>query len=463
MKSEAWSYVSLALITVIAGVGLALVHPALAVAALLIPILLYRSIVSARMLLVVAFVPILVSDRIIGELVGISGATTLQKAAVLACMLGVVAFAGSSRVPKPVFVIWLLYALFAVVSVLRLGGGELLDESAIFNAAVGFCFPLVFFLIPPSKIDGEFMLKIMMWMPLMAVLIGVLLQVLGISDLFRQEYTGARRLTGGLFAAYMGAYGMFGAFAAIMLWMRRIRFSLLFICFNVLVVVATGTRGPLIVIGLVIVAVVLAGGSSGGRVSFTFRALITMVGVAAAVIAAPLLLERVAGAGSSQGALSGREIAWEFFWTFVEDKPWFGNGLGFSSVAGATSSSEIVRMYFVAPHNTYLQLSIDVGILGAVLLVAAYVWLGVVCVRNFRGTEKAVVVAFLLGIAFYAFFDNLLGAVQPTVLFGLTLAALHRMRTNAVAEDATPVVPASPATVLRRAPARVSGARPASW
>lgn len=430
MKTESSSYVILVMLTLVLGGALFLIHPALAPISILLVSLLYKSELSIKLLLVGLFFPILISDRILGELVGVSGATTLQKAAVLALMIGAALFSGATRVPKPVFVIWLVYGTLCVVSLLRLGSGDLSDESTVVNAAIGFAFPLLFFVVSPRRVSGDFMLKIVMWLPVLAVLVGVVLQVLGVSDLFRQEYTGARRLTGGLFSAYMAAYGMFGAFAAVLLWVRKAKLSLVLLCFNIMVVVLTGTRGPLIVVGLLVVAVILAGGSSSSRVSFSFRAFMSIVAVAAAVIAAPVLLERISGSGDAQGSLSGREVAWAFFWGFVEDSPWMGNGLGFSSVAASTSSSPIIREYFVAPHNTYLQLALDAGILGAAVLVAAYVWLCVECARGFHGVERALVVTFLLGIAFYAFFDNLLGAVQPTVLFGFTLAALYRIKSQ---------------------------------
>lgn len=369
------------------------------------------------------FLPLTVSSPILASLLGTPDNSFFQKLWVLIMWAVLFAVLGQARWDWAGFFVVVLFFFFFAVTIVN---SEILNAFDAARGFFGYILPYLFLFLGWRKYSPYHGFRIIALLPLVAVAVGVVLHVLGITELFKREYTGTLRLTGGLFVAYMAAFGMFGVFAAVVLYLRRARFSVFLIVSNLLITILTVTRGPIIVSALLLVTLLFlpTNTTSTRRIPIAGRIFIAFIIFLSSAVGAPAILERFLGAGTSQGILSGRSIAWTYFFEIAQESPIFGHGVGASSFFALSSPIESVREYFVAPHNTYLQLFVDVGAVGLFLILLLTVRIAHIATRSLPQGERIIAVMFFLGLGFYAFFDNLLSTVQPAVLFGFVLSLL---------------------------------------
>ncbi len=267
-------------------------------------------------------------------------------------------------------------------------------------------------------------------LPALALGVGALLSVAGVRPLLFEEYTGAFRLAGGLAPAYLASFGMFGVFAGMWLWRSGYARGAWFAAGNMAVTFATGTRGAAIVALLLVWCAVMFTGRGGKRATIVARGAVAALLFAAAAVFVPLLLERTSGQGSLQGPLSGRDLAWAYFWDVFLRHPVIGNGIGHASVAAQDANNKLLQEAFVAPHNTYLQFLVDFGVVGTIVAVVAICALFKVARRATSGHTRMMVGCLGISLVVYAFFDNLLTSPQPALAFTVVLAALMNDRPN---------------------------------
>jgi O-antigen ligase len=130
-------------------------------------------------------------------------------------------------------------------------------------------------------------------------------------------------------------------------------------------------------------------------------------------------LQNAAGLGSS-----GRTAAWSFLWDQFARHPLRGNGVGSSYVLTQNSDNLLVQRAFLAPHNTYLQLLVDFGaVWGMIFIVMLLSVLAKLAWSRVPGI-RPITVPLAVGLAVFAFFDNLLAVLQPAVLTALFTAML---------------------------------------
>ena len=111
--------------------------------------------------------------------------------------------------------------------------------------------------------------------------------------------------------------------------------------------------------------------------------------IALVVLAAPESMKERFGTGLRQGAISdannvdkddltaGRVHGWVLLAPEVLESPWLGRGLGSTQWSGAVASGRYKANH---PHNIYLEILMDVGLLG----FAAIAWLHVLYLRMFK-------------------------------------------------------------------------------
>lgn len=78
---------------------------------------------------------------------------------------------------------------------------------------------------------------------------------------------------------------------------------------------------------------------------------------------------------------TGRMAAWSFYWGLFRENPWFGSGLGAAIVA----EGEALHAAFVQPHNDYLRILVDAGIIGLILMIGGHF---LIMLRLLRGAEN---------------------------------------------------------------------------
>lgn len=130
-----------------------------------------------------------------------------------------------------------------------------------------------------------------------------------------------------------------------------------------------------------------------------------------------------------------RYLIWRQAWRMLMESPWLGIGLGiywlywppYRDPADASGG------YYV--HNDYLQIWIEAGLPGLLLLLAVYVSLAFLCVRALRFAptdrpvriEIAALFGALLAIAAHTFVDFNLYILPIQLVLGLVLVRLHAL------------------------------------
>lgn len=158
---------------------------------------------------------------------------------------------------------------------------------------------------------------------------------------------------------------------------------------------------------------------------------LAVLGAGAAAAAAAILLflptmqARQIEPGGFPIDLSGRDELWASYFDAFLTSPAFGLGLG------AASSPD---NYFDLPHNEYLRILVEGGLVGFTLFAGAVLLWAVQLIRRVQGSDRAFVTALLLSCATYALTDNVL--LMPPGLMAFVLVGIV-ISTPALPEPAT--------------------------
>ncbi len=232
-------------------------------------------------------------------------------------------------------------------------------------------------------------------------------------------------------------------------WTTQILGSVLFVLY--LSIALTSSRGA--TVGLLMgLAVVL--GLAYGRIPRS-RLLIFLGIVVLAYIAANLLLQgevadRIGTLVKLAKADPGRFLIWQQSWQMLMDAPWRGIGLGTYWLHWPPYRHPLDGSAGFYVHNDYLQIWIETGLPGLILLLGIYVAVFVMFIRLLRrATEDSVVTVEsaglfggLLAIAVHTFFDFDLYIHPIQLVMGLVLVRLHALYLAYVPADVLVIQPA---------------------
>lgn len=215
----------------------------------------------------------------------------------------------------------------------------------------------------------------------------------------------------------------------------------------------TGSRG--VALGLLLGAgamTVIAYRAVPARRLFAYWSLLIGAYLAADVVLSGFVAGRLGSLFNIEVAGLDRLLIWRQAWVMLMDAPWLGIGLGtywlywppFRHPADGSGG------YYV--HNDYLQIWIETGLPGLLLLLAVYVSLALMCARALRlvptghpaRIEIAALVGALFAIAAHTFVDFNLYILPIQLALGLVMARLH-------------------ALCLQQTGARVLTLRPVQW
>lgn len=146
-----------------------------------------------------------------------------------------------------------------------------------------------------------------------------------------------------------------------------------------------------------------------------------------------------------------RLLIWQQSWKMLMENPWLGIGLGTYWLHWPPYRHPADGSGGFYVHNDYLQIWIETGLPGLVLLLAIYVAVLAVFVRLMRHPEAtdserieaAGLFGGLLAIAVHTFFDFDLYILPIQLALGLVLARLHALYLKRVPADTLVVMPAS--------------------
>ncbi|WP_027087606.1 O-antigen ligase family protein [Cohnella panacarvi] len=302
----------------------------------------------------------------------------------------------------------------------------LLGEIEPIKSFIGLASPFVLLLIRWPKKTAAMIVNILCFLPLISVLVGFVLEAAGIGSLFVQEFNGSTRLTGANIPAHL-AFLAFMAFMVATIEAKRRPDRLVFyyamMSVNFLILLLTGTRGALISLMLMVFLFMydLTKQFLKGKTAL----IIPLIGFIAVLVTSVWLqldnlqkrsFERATEAGID---LSGRLEAWQFFLKGVSGSPWFGKGLGAVLVANDGSIYE----GFNVPHNEYIRFYYDGGIIGAILLFAAILYVFRNVIRETAKELRIFMTALIIGFLIYSISDNTLSTLQFILPFCIYLNA----------------------------------------
>ncbi|MDQ0873210.1 teichuronic acid biosynthesis protein TuaE [Paenibacillus sp. V4I3] len=303
-----------------------------------------------------------------------------------------------------------------------------LTRSAPIKAFIGLAIPFVFLLVRWKPIAAERHIRVICFIPLISMIIGVFLHFAGIQPLYLVEFTGAFRMQGASIPPHLAMLAYLGVLIALIEVKRNPKHAMFFyvmVLLNFAILLSTGTRGPLIASTALLLYYLY------DQIKEYFNGklirIIPLGGFLVLTVISSILMwanvkkrsfERTDETGID---LSGRSEAWDFFLKGVENSPWFGRGLGSSIVANDGS----IYAGFVVPHNEYIRFYFDTGIIGAVIL---FLSLFMIFYRVYRVLDvgiKPYYIGFIIGFLVYSFSDNTLSTLQFTLPFCWYLGALH--------------------------------------
>lgn len=278
------------------------------------------------------------------------------------------------------------------------------------------------------ELDAAY-LKIVAWLPLASVAIGVAVLPFGVVNLFDTAGSVAR-LQGAVIAAMLGGMGAIGASASVFLW-RRARWRpapYVGTCCAAITLAALG-RGAIVAL-LIAVAPTIYRFLRNRVVEGGGLSLLTLLGcvVTVALVVLALVLPALATRSentftydSSTGQLersatSGRVAAWKEFYAAAEVNLLFGRGMG----AGPTI--EIGEQGFEAQHNEYLRLLLELGYIGGLLVLGAAILTVCRLVARAPTSVRADAIALALAFAVYSASDNTVTDRHLGILILTTLA-----------------------------------------
>lgn len=267
------------------------------------------------------------------------------------------------------------------------------------------------------------------------VALGALLTAAGLWQVAGRPDGGQLRLQGSLIPPHLAMLALLGV--AVILTDTAMTFTqrraTLLTGANLAITLATLTRGAILGLAVFVIILVLMRLITGSRQHQTraIRAalLFLTLGVMAAV---PALLARSSGTSYEGGFnSSGRSAAWEFYWRLGEGARETGRGLGFSAIANKAYSPTGVQTNFAAPHNEYIHLILDGGVLLLVVYLGAFaLLLAGRKSRASRSISAPSAAALAVMLASFAYVDNPISTPQFVLPFLLVLAVgkPHRAR-----------------------------------
>lgn len=170
------------------------------------------------------------------------------------------------------------------------------------------------------------------------------------------------------------------------------------------------------------------------------RHLLSLAGLLAAAygVANALLFgelgDRFATLTDPEHAASPRLLIWQGAWQMLHDAPWWGIGLGTYYLAWPPYRHPADQTLGFYVHNDYLQIWIETGLPGLLLLLAVLLATAVGIVRYLRrspaSTERTEVAALgsgLFAVAAHSFLDFNLYTLSISMLVGVVLGRLHEL------------------------------------
>jgi O-antigen ligase len=318
---------------------------------------------------------------------------------------------------------WINWPLVAVLwllcqSLLLADLDPAITAAALLTGALSFALPwcLVHVALEPgSRVRYALLIALL---PTLCVLAGATMQLLELHPLFSGSRGRGLRLQGGSNAAWLAFLAFTGFAVAVHEAVRRRRLDFAGLAvLNVGIALMSGGRMSLVACGILATTYVLL--ARGLRARSALLSLVVLAGAGALLAFAPQMpLHQLVQDPASMLDPNGRDRIWRGYLDEFLASPLFGRGLG-AAEHGA---------YHDLPHNAYLRLLVDGGLVGAALYgIAVLLWAWRV-LEVVKPGERAFVWALFLALGAYAFTDNVL--IMPAGMIPFLYLAVMRTRSR---------------------------------
>jgi O-antigen ligase/Tfp pilus assembly protein PilF len=130
-----------------------------------------------------------------------------------------------------------------------------------------------------------------------------------------------------------------------------------------------------------------------------------------------------------------RFLIWEQTWAIIKEAPWLGKGLGAFGLVFPAYQNPLDSSAGFMVHNDYLQIWLEAGLPGLVLLLAIYVSAFMLFIRTLRNRrlsktrviEIAGIFSGLLAVALHSFVNFDLYILPTSLVAGVMLARFHEL------------------------------------
>lgn len=285
-------------------------------------------------------------------------------------------------------------------------------------------------------------LKVLAWVPVVSVALGVVLQALGIHDLWKEAQAGESigRLRGALIPAQLGMCALMGCVTAYICFREtKWQFGRVLVAANAGILALTVTRGAALalIIACVWPAIRYGFGALEAPLRVVYARVVVLVALGAIVAIALLPVFEARNSGglyTAQDApadsTSGRKEAWRETYAIAEQSPLFGHGLGAGPV------THIQQEGFLAQHNEYLRLFLEGGYLGGGLVLASILLAIALAIRRAPRHLRLDLTGVALGYAVLSYTDNTLNAPSMAVAFAVLLGICASQTTGSSRSEA---------------------------
>ncbi len=317
---------------------------------------------------------------------------------------------------------------YAVVTVLSEAFGTSLPGLTISQTTASLASLALAWLVFAIKWDWRRdhpLLKVLAWVPIISVLVGLFLQAIGIWSLF--SHASPPRLGGATTTAWLGTFGVCAVIACLALYDREQWRWAKFIGFiDIVILGATLTRGAVLALGIVMLPLLVRFGRHQLSVNGVTGMMKLATAAAIAIAGAALLIpgiearnENAVAYDAAQGVVkheiaSGRFQSWSFTYEQAKVNLVFGRGLGAGPIVGDIPGSP---PGFTAQHNEYLRMLLELGIVGGLILMMTIIITMVSQIRRSPLPVRADLAAAGVAFALYSITENTLSAPPLAVAF----------------------------------------------
>ena len=329
-------------------------------------------------------------------------------------------------------------AMFCTGLIHGLHPGLSLGASA--RSLLGSAAPFLFGFLRQDEKFRRAAIGAVMWAPLFAVGLDVILSLAGLDQFYTLEQ-GALRLGGNGQPPFLGGFALIGLYAAVLeLAARPRQGAAALVAANFVIILLTGARSPLALGCMAIFALLL------------MRRRIMPLAAAGALAAGMLLCSGPLGflravdltkLGEAAN-LSHRTLVWPYFVEAMRQSPWVGWGVGAGKVIIPVTSQLNELLGTNAAHDEYLRIGSEGGMLGLALLAGLMTFWAARGARALPGAQAWLMRLIFVAFAIQSITDNTLIATTGSAFFlwaSAIFADAKNRSTRAACSHAAPPSP----------------------